>query len=570
VRAASIAALAVAVAALALPPPPAAADDPAGQPPFGAEPVPELRAVRDLERTPPGFSLSAAEAIAIADRAAEVVAEREESPRMRPVAFTRGSERWQVGYFQDGVEVAQAVVDDPTGTLIEAWRDHQVEVKLARGYEDAVAGNVSETWIWIPLCLLFFLPFFDPRRPFRLLHLDLLVLLAFGVSQLFFNRGEIVVSVPLVYPVLAYVFVRMLIAGFRPREREGPLIPLVPVRWLTWGAVALVLFRIALNVIDSQVIDIGFAGVVGADRITSGEGVYDGSFSPLIDRGDSYGPLNYLLYVPFEQLFPWGGGLEPLPAAHAVAILFDLLVVGLLVLLGRRLRDGAEGAALGIALAFAWLAYPYTLYALNANGGNDAIVAASLVGALLVLGSAPARGLVLALGAAVKFGPLALAPLFAAGSGERRWRSALVFGLVLVAVWAVVLVPLLPDGGLREFYDRTLGYQASRGSPFSIWGLEPSLGWLQDLVRGGAVALGLALFFLPVRRDALQIAALGAALLIATQAGSTHWFYFFILWWTPYVLANVFASQRRITSPRDAAAAAGSLADRRPQLAERW
>lgn len=561
-------ALTAAVAALALSPPPAAADNPAGQPPFGAEPVPELREVRDVERTPPGFSLSAAEAIAIADRADEVVAEREESPRMRPVALTRGSDRWQVGYFQGGTEVAQAVVDDSTGTVIEAWRDHQLEVKLARGYEDAVAGNVSEAWIWIPLCLLFLLPFFDPSRPFRLLHLDLLVLLAFGVSQFFFNKGEIVTAVPLVYPVLAYLFVRMLIAGFRPREREGPLIPLVPVRWLAWGAVALVAFRIALNIADSQVIDIGFAGVAGADRITSGDGVYDGSFTPLIDRGDSYGPLNYLIYVPFEQLFPWDGGLEPLPAAHAVAIMFDFVVVGLLLLLGRRLREGAEGTALGTALAFAWLAYPYTLYALNANG-NDAIVAATLVGALLVLGSAPARGLVLALGAAVKFGPLALAPLFAAGDGERRWRSALLFSVVFAAVWAVVLLPLLPDGGLREFYDRTFGYQASRGSPFSIWGLEPSLGWLQDVVRTGAVVLGLALFFLPARRDVLQVAALGAALLIATQAGSTHWFYFFILWWTPYVLASVFASQRRITPAPGSPHSPDPLANRRPQLAER-
>jgi len=48
--------------------------------------------------------------------------------------------------------------------------------------------------------------------------------------------------------------------------------------------------------------------------------------------------------------------------------------------------------------------------------------------------------------------------------------------------------------------------------------------------------------------------------LIATQVGSTHWFYFFILWWAPYVLINVFATQERIT--RD------SGADRGPQRAE--
>jgi hypothetical protein len=465
---------------------------------------------------------------------------------MEAVAFTRGPDRWQISYFvDDGTEVAQALVDDADGEVIESWRDHQVEVKLARGYQGAVAGVVSKAWIWLPLCLLFMLPFFDPRRPFRLLHLDLVVLLAFSVSQFFFNKGEIVTSVPLVYPVLGYLFVRMLIAGLRPRQRSGPLVPLVPIRWLAWAAVALAAFRIGLNLVDSQVIDIGFAGVVGADRISSGEGIYDGAFTPLIDRGDSYGPVNYLLYVPFELVLPWGGGLEALPAAHALAISFDLAIVGLLFAAGRRLRAGTEGTALGTALAFAWLAYPYTLYALNVNG-NDAIVGAALLGALLLLGRDPARGALIALAAAAKFGPLALAPLFAAGTGVRRRRSTLLFGVGFLAVSAIVLIPLLPDGGPREFYDRSLGYQASRGSPFSIWGLEPSLGDLQTLARVFPVLLGIALFFLPARRTTLQIAALGAALLIATQVGATHWFYFLILWWAPFVLVSLFGSQRRI------------------------
>jgi hypothetical protein len=545
-----LAPFAAAFALLTLGPPAPAlgAENPAGQPPFGAEPLAPLVEVDRLDSRPQGFELTAAEAIAIADRAPEVVEERQQdSPAMRPRAFTRGSDRWQIGYFDAGAEVAQAVIDDRTGEVVEAWRDHQVEVKLARGYEDAVAGNVSEAWIWIPLCVIFFLPFFDPKRPFRLLHLDLIVLLGFSASQFFFNKGEIVVSVPLVYPVLAYLFVRMLLAGTLPRQRPGPLIPLIPVRWLAYGAVALAAFRIGLNIIDSQVIDIGFAGVVGADRIAGGEGIYDGQFTPLVDRGDSYGPLNYLLYVPFEQLFPWAGGLESLPAAHAFTIFFDLLVVGLLVVLGRRLRGGAEGRALGVALAFAWLAYPYTLYALNVNG-NDEVVAAALVAALLLIHSPAGRGFVIACGAAAKFGPLALAPMFAAGTGERRWRSAVIFGAVFIAVWALVLLPLLPDGGLREFYDRSFGYQASRGSPFSVWGLEPSLDWLQKLARLAPVVLGIALFFVPGKRTVTQIAALGAALLILTQVGSTHWFYFFILWWAPYVLVTLFAGQERIAA----------------------
>jgi len=66
----------------------------------------------------------------------------------------------------------------------------------------------------VPLALLFLAPFVDPRRPFRLLHLDLLALLAFGLSHVFFNAGNLDASVPLVYPVLGYLLVRMLLAGF--------------------------------------------------------------------------------------------------------------------------------------------------------------------------------------------------------------------------------------------------------------------------------------------------------------------------------------------------------------------
>jgi len=555
---------------LGIPAAASADENPAHQPPFGTEPLAPLERVDELDETPAGFELSARRAITLADEAPEVVEERAESPTMRPIVSTRGADRWQVDYVQDGTAVAQAVVDDRSGAIVEAWRNQQVEVKLARGYEDAVAGNVNEAWVWIPLCLLFIAPFFDPRRPFRLLHLDLLVLLSFSVSQFFFNKGDIVASVPLVYPVLAYLFVRMMLAGFRPRRAEGPLIPIVPIRWLAIAAVALAVFRIGFNLVDSQVIDIGFANVVGADRIADGEGVYDGEFTPLIDRGDSYGPLSYLSYVPFEQVLPWDGGLEELPAAHAAAIVFDLAVAGLLLLVGRRLREGSEGRDLGVALAFAWLAYPYTFYALDANGGNDALVAALLVAALLVIASPLRRGLAIGLGAAAKFGPLALAPLFAAGPGERRVRSTLVFALAFLVVWAVVLLPLIPDGGLREFYDRTFGYQASRGSPFSVWGLEPSLDGVQKLARLLPVLLGALLFFLPQRRGPLQIAALGAAVLIATQVGSTHWFYFFILWWTPYVLINAFGSQERITCVREPAPAPGppGSADRRAQLAE--
>jgi hypothetical protein len=498
---------------------------------------------------PPGFTLTAAEAAAVAARTEVVRAELAESPGAEPQVFERG-ERWQVSWFDpDGREVAQVIVDGATGEAEEAWRDFQVGSELARGYEGAVAQAVNSPWIWVPLCLLFVAPFFDPRRPLRLVHLDLLALVALSLSLLFFNRAEITASVALTYPVLGYLLVRMLVAGLWPRDRTraGPLLPLVSVRLLMIGVLLLAGGRIALNVADSQVIDIGLAGVVGADRIGDGEELYDGSFSPGIDlRGDVYGPANYLSYVPFEQALPWEGEWDELPAAHAAAIVFDLACIAGLVALGRRLRAGSEGRALGWALGFAWVACPWTLYTMNANA-NDALVAALGVGALLALRRPAARGALVALAAAAKFGSAALGPLFATAEGERRWRSALIFSLAFAALAALLTLPFVPDGGLRELYDRTLGYQATRNSPFSVWGQAPSLEPLQSLTRVAAVVLALGVAFVPRYKTPLQVAALAAAVTIAVQLTAAHWFYFYVVWFLPFVLVASFAAHPRIT-----------------------
>ncbi len=481
--------------ALAAPATAAAEENLADEPPFGGHLPPPLVQPPSHTRPPPGFRLSAVDAIEAADRAPAVRAERAQTPEMRPAAFERGRD-WQVSYYvgSDGArtEVAEAIIGGDTGVLVGAWHDHQLDDPLARGYSGAIAQKVNAPYVWLPLCLLFLIPFLDPRRPLRLLHLDLLVLLGLGISLLFFNRAAITASVALTYPVLGYVLARMLWVGFRPREGAGPLVPVVPVRWLAIGAVVLACGRIALNVADSHVIDIGVAGVIGADHITHGENLYNGGFAPGVGiRGDVYGPLNYLAYVPFETVFPWHGQWDGVPAAHAAAIAFDLLTALGLLALGRRLRPGPDGSALGISLAFAWLAYPFTLYTMNANA-NDSLVAATLVGAMLALRSPPLRAGALALGAAAKFGSAALAPLFATGTGERRWRSALVFSVAFAVVAALLVLPFLPDGGLHEFYDRTLGYQASRSSPFSVWGLAPSLDFLRPIERAGAVLLALA------------------------------------------------------------------------------
>jgi hypothetical protein len=510
--------------------------------------VPALVAPERPDRPPAGFELSSAEATAIAAGTDQVRGEGGPE-ELRPTAATRGEDRWEVRWRDEGGAVrVLVVIDDRSGEVVEAWTGNQIETKLARGYEDAIAGDLNEAWFWIPLCILFVAPFFDPRRPFRLLHLDLVALLGFSVSLFFFNKGEIDASVPLVYPVLGYLFARMLIAGFRRRESREPLLPVARRSWLVVGVVALALVRIGFELEGGKVIDVGVAGTIGADRLLAGEDVYGADFSEELPasgdvRGDVYGPVNYLAYAPFEAAFPWDGVWDDVPAARAAALAFDLLTALALFALGRRLRDGPEGATLGVALAFAWLAYPFSLYALG-SGFNDSLVALSVVACLLAISSAPGRGALAALSGLTKFGSLALAPLFAAGTGDRRPRMVALFAAAFVATAAVVTLPLLPDGGLGELYDRSAGYQASRGSPFSIWSLEPTLEPLQTASKAFAVLLGIVVFFVPRRRTVPQVAALAAAVLIAVQVTATHWFYPYAVWFAPLVLIALLSVQR--------------------------
>ena len=517
--------------------------------PAAAQAAPDLRPPPSMTKPPAGYRLDGQRVERIADAAHKVRSERPKHRRFAPSVYTRGLGRWQVSYFDGKNEVAQVRVDDSTGAVLEQWTGPQVAWTMARGYAGAFGRTINAPWVWIPLCLLFLAPFVDPRRPFRLLHLDLLVLLAFSASHIFFNEGEIGISVPLVYPVLLYLLVRLLLAGFRPRRTRGPLIPLVPLTWVALALVLLVGFRVALNVTDSNVIDVGYAGVIGADRIVDGDHLYGPGFAKDVERGDTYGPVNYLTYVPFEQAKPWSGTWDSLPAAHAAAIAFDLLTLAGLVLLGRRLRAGRAGRELGLALGFAWVAYPYSLFSLETNS-NDSLVGLFTVLAMLGLTSSPARpGLsavyraaAVALGAASKFATAALAPLFATGlGGPRRWRSAAVFAVAFVLVLAACFAPFVPDGGLRELYDRTVGYQASRPSPFSIWGQVDSLGWLQTVVKALAAVLALAVAFVPRRRDAAQVAALGAAVVIALELTMTHWFYLYVVWFAPLALVALMA-----------------------------
>ena len=518
----------------------ASASEPADQPPFaGGEAGRQVDRARD--DAPRGFRLDAAQALAIAAGTEAWRQATDEYGTLLPEISTIGRD-WEVRWLDSsGRARALVLVGDSTGAVSEQWTGWQVETRLARGYPGAVGGIVGSWWIWIPMCLLFLAPFVDLRRPLQIRHLDLLVLLAFGISFYFFARGRIDISVPLVYPLLGYLFARLCWIGFARGRGAGSIIDsgnvLLRERTLAVGTGLLALGYLLVSIFAAKVIDVGFASVIGAHLIAVGEplyGVASSSGQPLLV--DVYGPVNYLGYLPFERVFPWNGvEWDSLPAARAASLVFTLATAGCLYGLGRRVTGEARGRLAGLALAFAWLAFPFTLLSV-ASSFNDSLVALLVAASLLAISSAAGRGALTALAGMTKYGPLAIAPLMAGGTGERRLRSLIPFALAFIAVAVLVTVPLIPDGGIREIYDRSLGYQAGRGSPFSIWGQDPSLDALQTVAKVFAALFAVALYFIPRRRDLLQVAALASASLIALEVCAMHWFYSYLLWILPGAL----------------------------------
>ena len=505
--------------------------------PAGAMAGNETWTTPPLNERPAGKQLTLKQVLATGEATRTVKEYRRKYPNIRALGYLdTATGNWLIRYVVPGKELVEVDVNDSTGLVTDVWTGPQVLWGMARGAPGAFGRKLNAPYLWLPLCLLFLLPFLDPRRPFRLLHLDLLVLLGFGVSNYYFNRANISASTPLAYPVMGYLLVRALMIGFRPRRRSGPMVPVVPIRWLGYGVVFLLGFRAGLNLFDSNVIDVGYAGVLGANRVAHGLSLYDWN---LQWHPNTYGPVNYLAYLPFEWIWPNHGTWDDLPAAHAAALVFDALTTWGLYVLGTRLREGRAGKQLGVVLAYAWVAFPYSTYVLESNS-NDSLTAMFVVWALVFMRSPAMRGALVALGGATKFAPWALAPLLASGRGERRSAQWLVFGVAFVTTLALVVLPFTADVGLKKFWDATAGYQADRPSPFSIWGLYDGITPIRRVVEIAVVSFAILLAAVPRRRSELQICALAAAVLIGVELCTSHWFYLYIVWFTPPLLAALF------------------------------
>ena len=497
--------------------------------------------------------------------------------------FDNATRRWTVKVWSGKAgEIALGKVEDGDGRISEAWTGPQVAWDMARGRVGSFGGKVLNAWwMWIPLSALFFVGLADWRRLRSWYTIDLLALLSFGLSLWFFNRGEVFRSAPLAAPPLAYLLVRMSWIGFRGRSFTPVLF------WPVWLLAAISVFlgglRIGLNLETSRgVIDVGYAGVIGGDRILDGQTPYGNM--PIRDtgrpcggadgngvvrdwiqanrrcesanpRGDTYGPMAYLAYVPATLMLLWSGKWDSLPAAHATAIGFDLILVLGLLLIGRRFG----GARLAVVLAFGWLAFPFTAYVLNSNS-NDAIMPAILVWGFWLSTSGVARGAAVALSGWTKFATLLLAPLWLTYPNGLRRGTAIrcVAGFVVasLAVFSILLFEPSLVEAVRVFVDRTFGYQLDRGSPFSPWDWGqyhargiPDLGAVQLILQVGVLALAGVVAVIPQRKGPLELAALSAAVLVGFELTLTHWSYLYIPWFLPFVLLALFLPSGGSTDP---------------------
>jgi hypothetical protein len=488
-----------------------------------------------MSTVPLGFHSSAGQAVRAAEHNRTLVAlhRRMHPLQVQPFVWRSVHPYWYVVFSYHHKIVADANVS-PAGKVTGAWTGLEATAPYTHGN---LASVLDAWWILLPGALLFLLPFVDLRRLRRVAHLDALAVLALLASFLFLAQGKLDPAVWLAYPPLIYLLMRLLWIGSGRGRPPGRLAPLLSTRVLAGGLLLILGARIVASLLGRQEIDVGYESVIGAFRTLHHLPLY----WPDPNHGDTYGPVAYLAYLPFELIFPWKNSLSDLHAADAAAIFFDLGTVVCLVLLGRRLRGGSEGTRLGLVFAWAWAACPFTTYALVVHT-NDALISMLSVLTLLTISAPAVSGAILGVATAAKFSPAGLLPLLAAPR-QRGLKRALVYAGAFTAVVAIAIYSWLPPQGFSFFWQRTIGFQLTRVDVFSPWALHPNLHPVQLVLEVLAIGLALGVAFVPRERSLTQVCALAGAVTIAIQLPAQHWFYYYILWFLPFALVALLGRQ---------------------------
>src|SRR5579863_650501 len=396
---------------------------------------------------------------------------------------------------------------------------------------------VADAWSLLAFGGLVLVVLVDLRRPWQLVHLDLIVLISLVIPIAFASGSRWVWSMLLLYPQLVYLAVRMVVLARTRRLPVAGLRSQLPLNWLVVGILVLVGVHVAWEVPPGTYMDVAYDSIQGALRIIHGRPLYGG-----MAGSATYGPSSFLAYVPFAGLVSHGE-----TASRLATLVFTMLTALLLFLLGRRER----GSDIGLLLAFCWLALPFTLYE-DATAFNDSLVAATIVATLLCARRAGSAGAAAAVAGWTKFSPLALVPLLLA---RRSRRDRVRFVAAFTSMTALLFVPAFAHSTPAAFLSQSFGYQATRVQQNTIWAAL-SLSWsrsahwlivvsavLHALTIGVAITTALLLPRLSPREDTAGIAAASAAILLLFELSLNDFAYSYIVWFAPLVLIALIFGQ---------------------------
>ncbi|HLJ02202.1 MAG TPA: hypothetical protein VKT31_02115, partial [Solirubrobacteraceae bacterium] len=216
---------------------------------------------------PAGWKVDAGQAFAIARTSPEMLRiHRSHHPLTYQVLLWPGYHYEVEFWFHKNLIAAQVV--NPNGRLGPTYTGGLIIGIYARGHYGAIWDKV---WVWLPLGLAFLLPLAFMRRRSWWDVADLTAVLSWGVSYFLFDHLHLDAAVWLIYPPLAYLLVRMLVRGMRPRLARGRIECRLPLAFLAVGLLALIAARIWLTLHESHVMDVGEASAVGAYRILHGQ-----------------------------------------------------------------------------------------------------------------------------------------------------------------------------------------------------------------------------------------------------------------------------------------------------------
>ena len=421
------------------------------------------------------------------------------------------------------------IIDDATGRVLEQWTGFQVAWTMARGYPGAFGRHVNALYIWLPLCAA--VPAAVHRLPPAASRCCTSTCSCCCRSRSRWRSSTTRTSTRRCRSPIrrcctcscacsGCCAARGPHAGATPR----PLRLLVPAPWLAFGVVFLLGFRIAP---ERHRRERDRRRLRGRDRRAARSSTTSRCTGTGRQTTNTATPTGRSTTRPTCRSSRSSAGAarwDDLPAAHAAAIVFDLLALALLFLLGRRMR----GPTLGVALAYAWVAYPFTLFALESNS-NDTLVAVLVLAALLVatLALAPrARGV-----RGARRADEVRAARARAGARHRTGCVRLGVAARPRALWRCSSSPSSLTGGARVDPGAHATTRCTRSTSARsttrptaarrsrCGGCTAACTACRRRCRCAAVALALALAVLPRRADVVGLAAACAAILIAVQLG---------------------------------------------------